>query len=293
MAFNNQNLRYRLAMLNTAEKLIVINVAVFIINNLLVFLFGLSTDYFSRFFELPTNLISFLYQPWSIITYSFFHAGFLHIFFNMIWLYFASRIFLTLFDGKRFLNVYFLGVIAGGLLFLIAYNLFPVFLGVESSIIGASAGVMAILIYICTYIPNQEVLLFFFRLKLWYIGVFYVILDLIQIPSDNAGGHIAHLGGAAIGFIYARQSLQGKDFGAWFGNLADAIVNFFKGIKKSPLKTVHKTRKYEKASYSKSNNNSAAAHQKKIDEILDKISKSGYESLSKAEKDFLFKAGKD
>lgn len=287
-------IRYQYARLSIAQKLIVVNVAVYIINALLPFLFGLEEDAFMTWFELPKDLGRFLTQPWSLVTYSFFHGGIWHLFWNMIILYFASRIFLNLYGSRKLINVYFLGVIFGGLIFMLSYNVFPVFSGMRTALIGASAGVTAVLIFVCSYMPNQEVRLFFFNIKLWYLGVFVVLLDLIQIPSSgNAGGHMAHLGGAFLGYLYARQLLKGNDIGAWFSNSLDSISELFAAKKeaKAPLKTVYRKKrqkgKKETVDYDKE------SKQRRIDAILDKISKSGYESLSKEEKDYLFKAGKE
>ena len=286
------NLKYQFARLSIAEKLIVINVAVYIVNALTTFLLGLPTYALVQWFELPKDFFDFLTQPWSLVTYSFFHGGIWHLFWNMVLLYFSGRIFLNLFGARKFISVYFLGVILGGMTFLLSYNIFPAFMGVQTALIGASAGVTAVLIFICSYIPNQEVRLFFFNVKLWYIGAFFVLLDLIQIPtSGNAGGHLAHLGGALLGYIYARQLLQGRDIGEGFSKFLDGLANIFKKReKKAPLRTVYK--KTAKTGKSKTDYDQEAK-QRKIDGILDKISKSGYESLSKAEKDFLFKAGKE
>jgi hypothetical protein len=179
----------------------------------------------------------------------------------------------------------------GGAFFLLAYNLFPAFYGSQSPLIGASAGVMAVLIFVCTYIPKQEVRVFFFNVKLWQIGVFFVLLDLAFIPlNDNPGGRIAHLGGALLGYLYARKSLEGKDMGAGFSRLLDQLGDLFRRNKKAPMKTVYKKQQSTaatKVDYERE------TRQRKIDKILDKISKSGYDSLTKAEKDFLFKAGKE
>lgn len=288
----NGGLKYQFTRLNIAEKLITVNVVVFLLDGLSVALLGFSNQGIVTWFELPENLISFLKQPWSLVTYSFFHSGFGHIFWNMLMLYFTGRIFLNLFNAKRFINVYFLGVILGGLLFMLSYNVFPTLVNVNSALIGASAGVTAVLIFICAYIPNQEVRVIFFNVKLWYVGLFFVLVDLVQITSGvNIGGRIAHIGGAILGYFYARQLVQGNDIGSGFTKLLDGIGNLFKPKeKKPPLKTVYKNttaKKKDKEAYDKQ------ANQRKIDAILDKISKSGYESLSKAEKDFLFKAGKE
>ncbi len=287
------SLKYQLARLSIAEKLILINLAVFILDGLFWFLMDLPKDTLSGWFELPRDILGFLSQPWSLITYSFFHADFWHLFWNMFMLYFSARIFLNLYGARKFINVYFLGVICGGLLFLISYNVFPALIkSTVPGIIGASAGVMAVLIFICAYIPNQEVRIFFFNLKLWYIGAFFILIDLIQIPGGgNAGGHLAHLGGAILGFFYARQLTKGRDIGSGFSRLLDNLAALFEPRKrKAPMKTVYR-KKSSKASSKVDYDRES--RQRKIDTILDKISKSGYESLSKAEKDFLFKAGKD
>ncbi|MBT8234686.1 MAG: rhomboid family intramembrane serine protease [Bacteroidia bacterium] len=290
-----KDMKYQYARLNIAQKLIVVNVLVFIVNAILPFLFGWNKDVLIQWFELPKDLGRFLTQPWSLVTYSFFHGGIWHLFWNMIILYFSSRIFLNLFGGRKLTNVYFLGVILGGLIFMLSYNVFPVFAGARTALIGASAGVTAVLIFICTYIPNQEVRLFFFNIKLWYLGVFVVLLDLIQIPSSgNAGGHLAHLGGAFLGYLYARQLTKGNDIGAWFSNILDGISDLFnsKRSAKAPMKTVYRKKK-ERGAKKDAVDYDKESKQRKIDSILDKISKSGYESLSKEEKDYLFKAGKE
>lgn len=289
---NSGNLKYQFARLSIAEKLIAVNVAVFIVNGLVTFLMGMPTSSIMRWFELPKDFIDFISQPWSLVTYSFFHASIWHLFWNMIMLYFSGRIFLNLFGPKKFINVYFLGVILGGLIFLLSYNVFPALLSANTALIGASAGVTAVLIFVCTYIPNQEVRLFIFNLKLWYIGAFFVLVDLIQIPTGgNAGGHLAHLGGAFLGYIYARQLINGRDIGEGFSSMLDSFEGIFKKKKKkAPLKTVYRRAKGNSASNVDYDRESK---QRKIDAILDKISKSGYESLSKSEKDFLFKAGKE
>lgn len=286
------NLRYQFTRLSIAEKLIAVNVLVFIVFRLTAFLMDVSPRFLEQWFELPRDVMAFLSQPWSIISYSFLHGGLWHLFFNMLLLFYVGRIFMNIYGPRRFVNVYFLGVILGGAFFLLSYNLFPVFHQSQAPLIGASAGVMAVLIYICTYMPNQEVRVFFFNLKLWYIGAFFVVLDLVLIPAgDNPGGRIAHLGGALLGYLYARAALQGRDLGAGFSGMLDWLAGLFeKKPRKAPMKTVYrKQAKKTPASvdYDK------ATRQRKIDTILDKISKSGYESLTQAEKDFLFKAGKE
>lgn len=286
---NDTNLNYRWARLNMAEKLIAANVLLFLVFGLLEVFGGLN---WKQYLILPGGLMDFGMQPWSLVTYSFVHAGIWHILFNMLWLHFAGRTILNLFDTYRFLSVYFLGVIMGGLLYLAGYNLFPGLLG--SGLQGSSAGVMAALIFICSYIPNQEIRIFFFNVKLWQVGVFFVLFDLMNIAGGgtNIGGRLAHLGGAAIGFTYGRQLLAGNDIAAGFTRFIEQLFSAFQGGgRRSPLRTVHKKSRGKKGASTPSN--SSAEVQKRIDEILDKISQSGYDSLTQEEKDFLFQAGKD
>ncbi|MEH6619485.1 rhomboid family intramembrane serine protease [Maribacter arcticus] len=287
------DLKYQFSRLNIAEKLIAINVLVFIVNALVPVLLGIPKNSIVQWFELPNDIVDVAFQPWSIVTYSFFHGGIGHLFWNMLMIYFVGKIFLNLFDTKRFLNVYILGVILGGLFFVIGYNIFPAFFNTNAYLIGASAGASAVLIFVCTYLPNQEVRIIFFNVKLWMVGAAVVLLDLVQLPISNSGGHLAHLGGAFLGYLYASQLLKGNDIGSGFSKFMDSIANLFKGSeKKAPMKTVYKNKKTS-SSTSSAADYDKKTHQKKIDAILDKISKSGYESLSKVEKDFLFKAGKE
>src|SRR5690606_24174577 len=243
-----------------AEKLIVASVLVVVLDDLMVARLGFSV---SPWFHLPKDFMSFLGQPWSLVTYSFFHAGLGHIFWNMLMLYFAGRIFLNLFGPQRLINVYFLGVILGGLVFLLSYNVFPTLLDSNSALIGASAGVTAVLIFVCAYMPNQEVRIIFFNVKLWHVGVFFVLVDLVQIPyGGNIGGRLAHLGGAFLGYFYARQLVKGKDIGAGFERFRNSVAQLFRPReKKAPMKTVYKKRSApdSKAEYDRK------AQQRKID----------------------------
>ena len=267
----------RFLLLNIAEKLIVINILFFLfpyLINGIIFLFGQQALINLNFLKLSPEFSKIIVQPWSIVTYSFIHGGFGHILWNMLLLYFSSQFFFNLFSKQKFINTYFLGVIFGGILFVFSYHIFPVFKGLNVNLIGSSAGVMAVIIFICTYTPDQEIRILFFNLKLKYIGIILITINVIQLPSGNAGGNIAHLGGALFGFLYAFNLKKGIDIANGF----ETFLNYF-----SKLFIVEKKEK----KYINGN-----IKQKKIDEILDKINKSGYDSLTKEEKDFLFKAGK-
>lgn len=277
-----QDIQEKLSRLNVLEKIIVSNVVIFIIGLLLRSRFGALL--------LPSDFFDMIVQPWSLITYAFLHDGFFHMLVNMLWLYVLGRLFLNLFSPKMALNIYFLGVIFGAIFFVFFNTLLPTVFGNNSSLLGASAAVRALFIFLCTYTPNQEVGLFTFRLKLWWVGVGVLVLDLFGLAESNAGGHLAHLGGAFLGYVYAKQLIRGKDIGTGFEKRMDAFVGLFTRLKKPPLKTVHKNKSkvggYTKGEFNQFNN------QKKIDVILDKISKSGYDSLTSKEKEFLFRAGK-
>ena len=290
MTFKDQ-IYYRIQQLNSAEKLILINVACFIAPlflKTLFFLFNIPSTPFFGWFELSATWNDLIYKPWTIVTYSFLHTGFFHLFWNMYLLFFASRLFLNLFASKTFFNVYFLGVITGGIIFILSYTFFPVFKNTFPMMIGASAGVMAVFIFMSTYSPDTEVRLILFNIKLRYLGILFVLLDIVQIPYGNAGGHLAHIGGSILGFFYAQRLHRGVDIGEPFRNLIDRVVNTIN--KKTNLKTVYKNRSSQKSNKVLSDDGEI---QKRIDEILDKISVSGYESLTQSEKDFLFRAGKD
>jgi len=264
-------------LLNFAEKLIVINILFFVFPyfiNGIMFLFGLQNLIYLNFLKLTPEFSKIITQPWTIVTYSFIHGGFGHILWNMLLLYFSSQFFFNLFSKQKFINTYFLGVILGGILFVLSYYIFPVFKGLNVNLIGSSAGVMAVIIFVCTYTPDQEIRILFFNFKLKYIGIILITLNIIQLPSGNAGGNIAHIGGALFGFLYAFNLKKGINIAIGF----EIFLNYFSKLFAMDKKEI------------KNINNDVK--QKKIDQILDKINKSGYDSLSKEEKDFLFKAGK-
>ena len=219
---------------NLLSRLIYINLGVFVIIKILgvfFFLFNLSSYEIIDLLALPAESKKLLSKPWTIITYMFVHKGFIHLIFNLLWLYFGGTIFLKYLSNKQIVSTYILGGLTGGLFFILAFNYFPVFESVlaQSVAVGSSASVLAILIAIATYVPNYIVnLTFIGRVKLKHIAIVSIVLDLILIPQGNAGGHIAHLGGAFYGFYYSRQLLKGKDTSRWFNHLMDYMVNLFK-----------------------------------------------------------------
>jgi membrane associated rhomboid family serine protease len=220
--------------------------------------------------KLPTRF-------YTAITYQFFHEGVMHLLFNMLWLFWMGKIFLDFLKPRQFHFVYLVGGIAGALTYSLAYNIFPVFSGsvAEATVIGSSAAVMAIIVATATLVPDYSIrLLFLGDVKLKYLAIGYIALDLIGIASVNAGGSFSHLGGAVLGFAYIKLLQNGKDWS-----------NLFK--RKPKLKVVR-----NEQAKSSANSRSTGVNQQEIDAILDKISKSGYDQLSRAEKETLFKASK-
>ena len=284
-------IQFRIQQLNIVEKIILINIICFVFPLLfktILFLFRLSENFFVGLFELSSSFQDLVFRPWTILTYGFLHSGFFHLFWNMYLLYFSSRLLLNLFNSKIFLKLYFLGIIIGGLTFVLSYNFFPVFQDANPYMVGASAGVMSVFIFMSTYSPNLEIKLILFNIKLRYLGIAFVLLDVIQIPYGNSGGHIAHLGGAFFGFLYAQRLQKGLDIGLPLDNLVEKISQLF--VRKSKIKTVYKSK--DTSDIHNQKTSIERDHQRRIDEILDKISVSGYESLSNEEKDFLFRIGK-
>lgn len=287
----SKELLNRFKRLTVVEKIITINVIVFILLTITVFLFQLPERHLHSWLAVSDQLSVVVYKPWTLITYAFLHGGFFHLLFNMILLYFSGQLFTTYFTGKQFLNVYFLGAMAGAAMYLISFSIFPVFSNTQGIMIGASAAVMAVLVCIATHIPYMGVrLILLGTVKLWHIAVFFVVLDLVLLPHSNSGGRLAHLGGAILGYVYAKQLAQGRDIGKWWERLMDGVAGLFSTKKQKPLRTVYKNKS---TSHNTRSQVSKSEKQEKIDRILDKISKSGYDSLSKEEKEFLFKAGKD
>jgi len=289
----NYDIQNKLKHLTVFEKIIAVNIGVYIIGWLLTVILGLARTESLIWLALPKDFSGFILKPWSILTYGFTHVDFWHLFFNVVVLYFVGRSFSNLFSTKLSLNIYFLGILVGGLSYILVYTLFPNgILKLAGPLVGASAGVRAALVFLCAYMPNKEVRMISFNIKLQYIGAVIVVLDILGLFNGNPGGNVAHLGGDLLGYFYAVQLKKGTDIGKGFERLMDAVSTLFSKRKKSPLKTVHKRKKGDKFAGHTKQEFGEFNNQKQIDIILDKISKSGYESLSKAEKEFLFKAGK-
>ena len=243
---------------------------------------------------LPSDLGQLILRPWTLITTFFTHYGFFHILFNMLFLYWFGRLVQDYLGNSRLVNLYILGGLAGGLLYILIYNLSPLFINEvgRSSLIGASASVFAIVVGAATLMPDHQFyLLLLGPVRIKYIAIFYVGMSFFGAIGSNAGGDIAHLGGALIGFVYVKQLQKGIDLGAWVQSVLDFIKSFFV---KPKVKVSHrKTSGTRSRSASKPTpTTSAGVPQDEIDAILDKISEKGYESLTKEEKQKLFNASK-
>lgn len=275
---------------NSLTRLIYINIAVFILITIAAVIgFLLNNPEISEkvlyYISVPSSFKVLLLRPWTIITYMFVHQGIWHILFNMLWLYWFGSIFLEYLDQRKLVAVYLMGGISGALVYILSFNIFPVFSAVvtDSVAIGASASVMAIVIAIAAYVPDYTVHLFLFgRIKIKYMALAIFILTSVMDFSINSGGKLAHIGGALFGYLYTLNLKQGRDIGKGFNKIIDSLVTTFKPRKK--LKVTHKkpANEYEY-------NKLKAEHQALINNILEKISKGGYDSLTKEEKETLFR----
>ncbi len=275
MSFIN-NIKREFGTANMLNKLIYINVFSFLFLNIfsvILSLFLIDINSIKQHLILPSNTEEVIKKPWSLISYMFIHENFIHLIFNLIWLHFGGKLFLQYLNQKQLLYTYILGGLSGGILFIIAFNYLPALIpfSENAKALGASASVLAIFFAIATHIPNYQVNIpFIGYVKLKHIALIYITLDFLNIPSGNAGGHIAHLGGAIFGFIYIKKFNQKsvKNEKSQFYTYLKNIFNF----QKSNIKKDYKV--------------------KEIDLILEKISKSGYNSLTKTEKELLFKSSK-
>ncbi|MDR1356065.1 MAG: rhomboid family intramembrane serine protease [Tannerellaceae bacterium] len=272
-------------------KLIYINVGAFIVLRLcdvIFLLFNVRGVSLYDYLNMPSSPALLLLRPWTLITYMFTHSGFLHILFNMLWLYWFGAIFLRFFRPRQLGGLYVLGGIAGGALFMAAYNVFPYFsaMAAGSALMGASASVMAIVFAVSFYRKDYEIMLLFFgRVKLIYLALGAFLFDLLAITSDNAGGHIAHIGGALLGICFAAWIRKGTDITAFMNRAIDALANIAK-----PKPKMHVSYKRSETRYEYNARKNAANAE--IDAILDKLKRSGYNGLSSEEKKKLFDASK-
>lgn len=276
---------------NALHKLIYLNLGLFLTVQIVRIVLFLSNSYelfggFLNYLAVPASLEVLGHRPWTLITYMFLHVDFIHILMNLLWLYWFGTLFIQELGLKKLLSTYLLGGLAGGLLYVLSYNLFPVFEQARASSIalGASASVMAIVVATATYQPERRMhLVFIGPVKIVYIALVLFILTSMVDFSVNTGGKIAHIGGALMGFVFASYYKRGKDITKGFDRMMDRIATWFKPGKEK-MKVTYK-RSSDDIEYKKQKWD----EQKEIDEILEKISKAGYDSLTEREKELLFK----
>lgn len=280
--FRNGSNLIKLIYINTGVFLLMAIAAIigFLLNNQAI------TGESLSLMAVPADLNKLIFKPWTLLTYMFTHKDILHILFNMIWLYWFGKIFLEYLDQRKLVAVYLLGGLTGAVVYVASFNIFPAFAGMvsESVAIGASASVMAVVIAISVYVPDYTINLFLLgRIRIKYMALGIFILTSVVDFSVNSGGKLAHIGGALFGYLYTVNLRRGRDIGKGFNRLIDSIVTIFKPRKKN-LKV-----KYKRPASDYDYNMMKAERQIRINSILDKISKGGYESLTKEEKEILFR----
>jgi len=289
-----ENIKLTFKQGNSLTKLIYINATVFLLVKLIVILlqlFTISGDFLVSYLAIPADLTTLLHRAWTPLTYMFMHEGFMHILFNMVSLFWFGKIFLMYFSEKQLVGLYIFGGFIGAALYVLAYNLFPYFAPVlqQSLLLGASGSIMAIILATAFQSPNMELqLMFLGRVKLKYIASFVVLSSFFGVTSNNAGGEIAHLGGALAGYLFVVSLRQGRDLTKGLNRILDSIFNLFGPRKLRVKPNPHSnTSRMSDADF----NANKARKMADIDKILDKIKTSGYESLSGEEKKRLFEQG--
>lgn len=271
------------------KRLILVNVICFVAIGFIGVigqLFRLSIANIGNYFALLSIPKELLLQPWTLVTYMFMHQDIWHILFNMLWLYWFGNLFLQLYTQKQLVALYIYGGLLGAAVYLLSYNLFPYFDGKIGSMVGASASVLAIVAATAFRIPNHSVrLLLLGEVKLIYIAGFSILIDLLSITSENAGGHFAHLGGALMGYLFFASLNKGIDLTKPFNNAIDKLISLSRP--KPKMKVKYRRAESDMEFRERKNNES-----QKVDAILDKLKKSGYGSLNAEEKKQLFDASK-
>lgn len=283
----------------TLNKLIYINLGLFLAVQMVRIVLYLSNSYdkfpdFLNYLAVPANLQTLSHRPWTLVTYMFLHVEFIHILFNLLWLYWFGTIFIQEIGSKKLLSTYLLGGLAGGVLYVVFYNLFPVFANVRdgSIALGASASIMAVVVATATYQPERRMhLILIGPVKIVYIALVMFILTSLVDFSVNSGGKIAHIGGALTGFMFAFYYRRGRDLTRGFDRVMDTIATWFKPGRERLKVTYRRSPDQKPPSDDILYRQQKAEEQKEIDRILEKISKAGYDSLTAREKELLFKMG--
>ncbi|WP_407403346.1 rhomboid family intramembrane serine protease [Sodaliphilus sp.] len=278
-------------------RLIYVNVGVFLVVRLvgIVMIFAdCDIDSVLHWLEVPSAWMDALHRPWTVITYSFLHYEVLHILFNMLWLYWLGRIFMEYFNVKQLMALYIYGAIGGAVVYVLASSVLPGLRGMEGYLLGASASVYAIVVAVATYSPNYRIgLLFLGSVALKWVVLAMVLIDLLQMDALSSGGHIAHLGGALVGFLYAMMMRRGHDITAPLNRCIDKIVSLASRRKNPGVGGPVGGRAYrgQSAQGTARNTSQSAtgkATESDLDRVLEKIKRSGYTALTDEERDLLF-----
>lgn len=289
-----EDIKYRFSQKDILMKLIIINVVIFllfVLANVVTTLFKLGSIHtITEYLGVSSDVSVLIQRPWTLFTYMFVHdyESILHILFNMLFLFWFGQIFLSYFSSKNLGSLYVLGGLAGAVLYIVLFNTIPYYIEMPRlPMIGASGAVTAIIFAAAFYNPNHRInILLFGSVKIIYIALFIFVVDFIALKStSNPGGHVAHIGGAILGYLYATQYRKGKDITRWITRLIDRISNISKPAPKMKVKYKKREDDYD---YNKRKHDQS----QDIDKILDKIKASGYSSLTKDEKKQLFDASK-
>ena len=296
------NLKYRFKTASLLGRLIYINIAVFIVLRLIGitgFLFDFDARPIINYIQVPSDVDLMLKQPWTLVSYMFAHYDVLHILFNMLCLWWFGKLFLEFFNQRQMTGLYLIGGLGGALIYLLAYNLLPAFTYQRGMLLGASASIMAIMLAVAVKAPNYKVgLLFFGEVSLKWIAIILIFLDFLSIDTQNAGGHISHIGGALTGCAYALAFRKGIDITNWLNKIIDSIVVLFERLFKKPRTKINQKKYHFKHSDTgtktkRQDTGISAEDEKDLDEILKKIKQSGYSALSNEEKRRLFQISRD
>ena len=284
-------------------RLIFINVGVFLVVKTAMFVFtllGLAPTMVSGLVELPSQWYAVLHKPWTLLTYMFMHGDLMHIFFNMLCFYWFGLIFMEFNTPKQMVALYVLSGLGGAVAYLGAHGVLPVFAGTHGSLVGASASVLGVIVAVGVQAPGYRMnLLFFGQVPLKWVVLPILLLDVVSFDGSNLGGHVAHLGGAVVGLLYALALKRGCDITGGINRAIDALAGVFSRSKPSAKNTKAKHYHYSADNTRRSNAPSDVRKQfvsekeERIDVILEKIKQSGYASLTKEEKELLFTVGKN
>ena len=299
MASSWDNLTSKYKQGTIVTRLIFINTGIFLVLKLTLVLFSLfkiDASGILSYLEMPSFLPKLLSAPWTVLTYMFVHVDLMHILFNMLWLFFFGGMFLRWFSPRQLGGLYVIGGLFGAVFYVLSYNLLPAFIGVDASLIGASASILALGIAVAFYRPDEPVSLFLLgTIKLKWLAIVMVVMDLLSLNGNNAGGSIAHLGGAVAGLVFGLTLRQNIDITRWINPLLDGLNNLFRPRPK--MKVTYQRSKFEKANTAtdvdQEFRDKKKAEMDRLDSILDKIKKSGYDSLTAQEKQQLFESSKN